>query len=491
MKRPNLLLITTDKQRFDALGANGNRVLMTPTLDRLAATGVNFTNAFTTCPSCVPARRTILSGQEPATHGLTGYNDTEELPPLRYTLPGLLSRAGYQTQLIGKLHQHPQGKRFGFENAVFSEVPNNRMDSPIFGRDEYAEWLAHHGPSRDPWASDPGAHGLDIHRHDSRPFHLGEQYHQTSWLAQKAVEFVTRRRDPSCPWFLHLSFVAPHAPLTPPEFYYRRYHGRTEWEPRIGSWVPDFGEGSARSGARRGEGPYDAELVRDAMAGYYGLINHVDDRVSYLLMRLFERGTARADEPLWIIFTSDHGDQMGDHHLFKIFKPYQGCVHLPFIVSGRNVPLPAGGPTCPALVCLEDLLPTFCELAGVEVPADANVDGKSLAPLLRGEADAVRDELHGEHDGTYANHYLVRGRYKYIWYSQANEEQLFDLAEDPSELSDLSGDAALLAPMREAMARQLAGRADAAYEPAALRPLENRTPSCYWPERPGAAARTP
>ncbi|MEX0745282.1 MAG: sulfatase-like hydrolase/transferase, partial [Phycisphaeraceae bacterium] len=117
-RRPNIILITTDQQRFDAMGLNcPTTPLQTPTLDSLAARGVNFTRAYSTCPVCVPARRSLLCGLHPATHGLRGYRDGLEWDP-PFTLPGLLSDAGYQTELIGKLHLYPQRKRYGFDHMI-------------------------------------------------------------------------------------------------------------------------------------------------------------------------------------------------------------------------------------------------------------------------------------------------------------------------------------------------------------------------------------
>jgi arylsulfatase A-like enzyme len=470
MDRPNLLLITTDQQRFDALGINGNRVLRTANLDHWAAGGVNFVRAYTTCPSCIAVRRGILTGQHPVTHGMVGYRDGVEFTP-DYTLPALLGAAGYQTQLIGKLHMFPQRKRFGFDDLILSETPHVRPDSPFFSQNDYAEWLVRHG-HRFP----PDVQGIDSNSWLARPSQLPEDLHHSSFLVSEAIDFLTRRRDPTCPWFLHLSFSAPHPPLTPPQIYWDRYVRSPPLRPHVGEWVPPFEDDWVRGlSPWASAGPFRAEDIHETIAGYYGLIHHIDDRLGYLFTRCFRYGGAQ--RPTWVIFCSDHGEMLGDHHLFRKTLPHEGSAHVPFFIFGLHGAQVAAA-TCDALVCHEDILPTLCELAGVAVPEA--VEGRSLVPILRGQAAGVREHLFGEHSGPFANHFLVRGRHKYCWYARTGEEQLFDLEADPYELHDLSADAALLEPMRRQMAAHLAGREDYTYDPAKLKPLANRPPSGFW-----------
>jgi arylsulfatase len=470
MSRPNLLLITTDQQRFDAMGINGNSTLRTPMMDNLAANGANFERAYVTCPSCIAARRTILTGQAPATHGLVGYKDGEEFFP-KFTLPGLLSDSGYQTQLVGKLHQFPQRKRYGFDNMVMSVSPTYRPDSAWTPENDYTDWLKEHG--RQDATNQLGING---NSRIARPWTLEEQYHHTNWLTTEAIKFMTHRRDPSNPFFLHLSYWAPHPPLIPPQPYFDRYAKIEELRPRIGSWVPEFPRIPPGIAGDSATGPFSAAEIHDAIAGYYGLVNHIDDQIQRLLESYFVYGGPRAKDPLWIIFTSDHGEMLGDHHLFRKSLAYEGSAHVPFFIAGRNVPVKRM--TSRALVGLEDLLPTFLDLAGVPIPE--GVDGKSLKPLLTGEAQTVRDEIHGEHSGGSANHYIVHDRYKYIWFAHTGEEQLFDLEKDPYEMNDLSANAELLRPMRQRLAARLKNRSDYKYDLAALKPLANKAPSAFW-----------
>ncbi|MEM1059723.1 MAG: sulfatase-like hydrolase/transferase [Verrucomicrobiota bacterium] len=468
--RPHILLITTDQQRFDSLGYNHNRVLETPNLDAIAAGGVNFTRAYATCPVCIPARRTLLSGQHPATHGLRHYEDGLDWDP-PFTLPGLLGQAGYQTQLVGKLHMHPQRKRYGFDHMVLSDSANLRPTSRYAAHNDYTDWLRSRGID-----THPQLNGISGNGRLARPYHLDEPFHHNAWLVQAAAEFLTKRRDPSCPWFLHLSFTAPHPPLTPPAVYYERYRGKEMPAPVLGEWVPRAEEAPRGLPPDSGFGPFDPEIIRNAWAGYYGLINHIDDCVAFLLEQYREYGNPRQGEPIWVLFTSDHGEMLGDHHLFRKSLPFEASAHVPFFLGGYNVEKSAG--ECDALACLEDVPPTLLDLAGVDIPE--GMDGHSLAPAIRGEQAPRREVLFGECGGGANNHhYVVHGDHKYIWWLASNEEQLFDLKDDPGECRDLSGDAARLAPMRALLAEHMAGRDHAAYDPAQLRPLDNRPPSAF------------
>jgi arylsulfatase A-like enzyme len=187
---------------------------------------------------------------------------------------------------------------------------------------------------------------------------------------------------------------------------------------------------------------------------------------------------------LWVIFTSDHGEMLGDHQLFRKAPPYEGSAHVPLAIWTRNQPRPARPGPSDALVSLEDLLPTICEMACIGTPD--GVDGRSLMPIVNGKAESVREEIFGEHSGGgRANHFLVRGNLKYVWLAEHNEEQLFDLAADPWELNDISDRAGLLEPLRAAMADHLDGRNDYTFDPSANTPLCNRPPRCFFGDQKG------
>jgi len=471
--RPNILLITTDQQRFDALGINNpSTSLQTPICDQLAATGTNFTRAYATCPVCIPARRSLISGLHPHTHGLRHYQDFLDWDP-PFTLPGLLKNSGYHTALVGKLHLHPQRKRYGYDHMWRTESMNDRWDTKQHVND-WADWLKEQGITH------PNNTGINGNGRVARPWDLDERYHQTSWLADRAVDFLTKYRDPSQPYFLHLSFFAPHPPLIPPQAYWDKYFGRHNHTPVMSDWTPRFDRIPRGIADDAQVGPFSKEEMHAAAAGYFGLINHIDDRIRFVLSRCFEYGSDRQKAPTLIMFTSDHGEMLGDHHLWRKSIPYEGSSHVPFFITARNMGKEFTRGTSDQLVCLEDIVATTLDAAGVPIPRelDGELEGKSLLPILRGEKKTVREQLFGECDN---NHFIIRSQYKYCWFGRTNEEQLFDLYSDPYELHDLSANSDLLQPMRALLADHLKSRPEAKYDPTTATPCANKPPKYFWP----------
>ena len=472
IERPNVLLITTDQQRFDAVGINNpDGPLRTPTLDNLATGGVNFTRAYSTSPVCIPARRSLLSGLHPQTHGLRAYRDGLEWDaPI--SLPGELAKAGYQTQLIGKLHLHPQRKRYGYQHMVRSESSNDRWDTPLQPVNDWCDWMRHQGYHH------PNDIGLNGNGRTTRPWDKPEHTHQTSWLADEAVDFITRYRDPSAPFFLHLSFIDPHPPLNPPQAYWDRYFRRHDVRPTIGDWAPTHAP-------QRGQhitsqtGPFDLQDLQDTMAGYWGAVNHIDDRIHYVLNRLISYGSPRSQEPTLIIFTSDHGEMLGDHHLWKKSVPYESSSRIPFIISSVNMP-DIQPSTCDELVCLEDIVATVLDRCGCSLPQPLGtntLDGQSLLPILQGENTTIRDRLHGE-CGKYV--YVVKDNWKLCWFKDTNEEQVFDVRNDPKECHDRSGDCPIRDELRGYLAEYFSTRDDIDYQPERCTPCLGQPPQSLW-----------
>lgn len=470
-KRPHILLITTDQQRGDCLGINGNRFLETPNLDQMAMQGVNFARAYVTCPVCIPARRTLLSGLGPDTHGLRKYQDGLDFDPPA-TLPGCLGAAGYQTQLVGKMHLHPQGKRYGFDNIILSETSNWRPNTTTQKRNDYVDWLRAKGVREH-----PHSHGISGNGRLSRPWGMDERLSHNNWIAEEAVRFLTEKRDPECPVFLHLSFVQPHPPLVPIGHYFDRYLGKELPPAHLGTWCPPY-RGELRL-ADSATGPFDPEIIRRATAAYYGMINHIDDCIASILERWRGYGSPDAHDPLYILFSSDHGEMLGDHQLFRKSLGYESSARVPFFVTGQGVPVHST--PSKELVCWEDIAPTILDLAGVGIP-DC-MEGISLAPLLRGEnLPASRDHIFGQCAGHHHNLWIVTPQWKYLWFPSTNEEQVFDLTNDPYETRDVSGESPAIQELRGLMRHHVGGRDDLAYEPALLKPCANRPPKIFWPE---------
>lgn len=426
MRKPDILLIMTDQQRGDCLSIEDHPVLLTPSMDEIGGSGVRFRRAYSTCPVCIPARRSLLSGQFPSTHGVVGYQDGQEWDPT-HSLPNVLRNAGYHTYLAGRdMHQYPVRKRYGYDHMV---VLN-----------DYRRWLERR-VDVDTFQPEGGMMGdyysTGVMNNDwtARPWHLDESLHHTNWTVNESMKFL-QTRDTTCPYFLTVSFLAPHPPLVPPACYMDRYLREELPAPSIGDWaIPPEHDG-------KGDDPetYSVNLrglaLKTARAGYYGMINHIDDQIRRLLNPI--NGVDR--ENTIIIFASDHGEMLGDHYRFRKTAPYEGSARIPFLISapkrfGLKKRLVVDEP-----VCLEDIMPTLLEMIGEEpVPG---MDGRSVLPLMRGEQTPWREYLHIEHseierEHDIGHHTLTDGKEKFIWFAGAGREQFFDLREDPDELKDL------------------------------------------------------
>jgi arylsulfatase A-like enzyme len=323
-------------------------------------------------------------------------------------------------------------KRWGFDHIALSDASHGW--SGMVGENEYADWLRSTGETM----IEPGvAHGVDANGWVGRPNYLPEEKTHTFWCTSKAIDFITKR-DPTAPFFLNLSYVDPHPPLTPPQFYYDRYINDDLPMPAVGDWVDWFPEEQRGLGVADWRIHINERAMRQARAAYYGMINFVDDQVGRLMNCLRRTGLM---QNTFILFTSDHGEMLGDHNMFRKTFAYEGSARVPFIARAPKIwKLPTQN-TTNAPVGWQDIMPTLLDAAGIEIPN--SVTGKSLLPLMRGEEEnAPREVLHGEHAGQYnyndGVHFLVGSRHKYIWYSQTGQEQLFDLQNDPNELRDLA-----------------------------------------------------
>jgi arylsulfatase A-like enzyme len=448
-RRPNVLWICTDQQRFDTIHALNNEAIRTPNLDRLCAEGVAFTRAHCQSPICTPSRVSFLTGLYPSTaHGNINGNARCNLPEGVKLITRRLADAGYVCGLAGKLHIASAWKGEeervddGYSRFWHSHAPTQGMGIGS----QYADWLEAVGridEALDVSNYDPKLQ-MGARLRDNVPFEL----HQTTWCCDRAIEFIDGQRD--APWLMSVNVFDPHPPYDAPRAYADRYDPGAL--PR-----PPFEEGDLAVQERlkshvfqgRPKRP-DAGQQRRA-ANYYGMIELVDENVGRLLRALEESGRR---ENTVVVFTSDHGQMLGDHGLeHKGCRFYEGLVRVPLIISwpghfkaGRR----AGG-----LVELTDIAPTLAELGGCDLPW---THGQSLVPILRGAADPdrhrpfVRCEFYDTLDmnwntgrppapGSYATMYRDE-RHKLVVYHGNDYGELYDLREDPNEHRNLWEDPA-------------------------------------------------
>ncbi|ASK62197.1 arylsulfatase [Virgibacillus phasianinus] len=438
--KPNVVLMMVDQMRGDCLSILDHPAVDTPNIDQLARDGVLYENAYSAAPSCVAARAAVLTGMSQDKNGRVGYED--KVPwNYEHTLPGEFAKAGYHTQCVGKLHVYPTRNLVGFHNVVLHDgyMHYNRFNhttktsESFAATDDYLNWLREKAGA----GSDLTDLGLDCNASTvARPWHLAEELHPTNWVTTKSIDFL-RRRDPTKPFFLNMSYVRPHPPFDPPEAFYNMYINEDLPEPSVGDWAEQ--EDTDRMGLNpvTAKGIVPKKRYKRAQAAYYALITHIDNQIGRFLQALQEYGVY--DNTI-ILFASDHGELLGDHHLYRKILPYEGSAKVPLIVSdpGDNLKLEKNK-KINNVVELRDIMPTL--LAAADIPIPGTVNGKSVLELWKDGATANwREYIHGEHAyGESSFHYITDGKEKYIWFSQTGREQFFDLEKDPQELVNQAG----------------------------------------------------
>jgi len=452
-EKPNILWICSDQQRWDTLGCLGNPFVHTPNLDRLAAQGAFFDHCFAQSPVCSPSRASFLTGRYPRTTRCR--QNGQAIAPDEILVTRLLANAGYRCGLSGKLHLAPCNPR-----ACKSVEP--RID------DGYAEFHWSHHPHPDNW---PGhnqyrewlktrGRECDVRPHpDSRWVLLGppEEDHHTTWCVDRAIDFVRNRGGNGGPWLFSLNLFDPHHPFDAPEEYLNRYMPILDSIPFPNFDCSELDGKSAyhridHAGAygQKAGYPYPEMADRDhrlARASYWAMCDLIDVQVGRLLQALDETG--QADNTL-VIYTSDHGEMLGDHGVY-LKGPffYEPAIRVPLIVSWRGRIAPRRSA---ALVELVDLAQTLLDAAGL--PHHPGMQGRSLWPLLRGEApaDRHRDSVYCEyynaldsHRGPTAHLTMVRDRqHKLVVDHSGGGGELYELDADPRERHNLWDEASAL-----------------------------------------------
>lgn len=452
-KGPPIILIMTDQQRFDALGCMGNKTVISPNIDALSHEGTTFMNGYSSCPSSTPARAGLLTGFAPWHHGLLGYGKVA--PTYKYEMPRMLREQGYYTFGIGKMHWHPQRARHGFHGTLLDE--SGRVEDPNFMSD-YRLWFQLQDPS-----GNPDATGLSWNGHGANVYQLNDSLHPTYWTGEMACEMIRNYSNTEQPLFLKVSFARPHSPYDPPRHFLDMYADKAIPGPYIGDWCQEWAKplDPQKTWADAPYGNFGEEYVRNSKRHYYANVSFIDKEIGDIIQTLKKKGMY--DEAL-IVFVSDHGDMLGDHYHWRKTYPYEGSTHIPYIVKWpKSYHIQPGEVEQP--VELRDVLPTFLEASGREIPQD--MDGKSLIGLARGKSDGWRKYIDLEHATSYSddNYWcgLTDGKIKYIWSFHTGKEQLFDLKKDSHEIHDVANDKKykkILEIMRREMIAHLSERGE-------------------------------
>lgn len=470
----NLVFILADQFRYDAIAAHGNPYISTPTLDQFIRLGINFSNYYSLTPTCIPARASLMSGLHPEHTGIVGYEEGANWD-FAHQLGGEFAKRNYYAKAIGKLHVSPPRKRCGFHHVelhdgYLHETRDMQRGTGLSYQrtDDYLRWL------KKEVGHDLTDMGLDCNSWVARPFDLPEKYHPTNWTTQRAEEFL-ETRDPDEPFFLFLSYARPHSPLDPPTYYFDMYYDRLKDipDPVIGDWVSQMGHLKPVERVDSLTGKLSSDEYRRMLAGYYGLITHIDHQLNRFLMAMQEHKLL--DKTIFV-FASDHGDQLGDHGLFRKGFPYKSSIHIPLMVydPGENIGKRKDLNTAvDAFITQWDILPSLIDLVfDDKVP---NVDGESFKPYLFKKGNHLgRAWVHGEHPlGEWSNHFVMDKQWKYVWYTQSGVEQLFNIQNDPMECYNLATNPTymeVLDQYRQRLIDRLSHRAEGFVENGKLKP---------------------
>jgi len=430
--KPNILFVITDQQHPAISGFRGNPVVKTPTLDALAADGVHFTRTYVASPVCGPSRAAYMFGKQ--VYQIENWYNAKAWPEDEVTWAKRVTDNGYYTAHFGKMDspglygklgfseewhsaKRPVRKVDGADVRFLPEIPRNakgHLTVKTFKIDEYTT------PKYE--AGGYGQYGKD------RP--------TTDW----ALKFLKEREADGKPWMLHVGYLMPHWPFTLPQKYYDMY-ADVDIPMPYDAKFPNPDMHPALQHFQQWDGldvAPDEEKLKDALRAYYGMITCVDDMLGEIIAELKASGMY---DNTYIIFTSDHGDNLGEHGMIgNKHTPMEGSVAVPLVITGPKV---EQGKKVDMPVALVDMYPTIMDMAGVDF-YDPERPGEDLLPILEGKTQASDRTILSEWHGTGfqgAWYMLVNKKYKYIYYER-ERPSLFDMEADPKELNDLALDPA-------------------------------------------------
>jgi len=454
LKRPNILILHTDQQRWDALGVNGNPHIKAANLDRLAGEGVNFDHHFVQNPVCMPSRVSLLTGQYCRTLGIT--HMAVPVPEDAVTLPRMLHNYGYTSANIGKLHFLPHSDRdhremhpdYGFDHLEISDEPGCYQDA-------YYAWVARKAPDQldkisvglppvtERWyqlmgIKDPVKHPPERCPKAAVEFPGRSDVTHSAFVAEQTIEFIRNHRDKT-PFFCMAGFYSPHSPWIAPREFLDLYNPAE-------LPVPEFPE---HIDEKRSADRFSDDELRSVKHGYYAMISEVDHHVGRILACLDEVGLA---ENTIVVFTSDHGEWLGEHLLYGKGYPAADCIsRVPLIIRWPNG-IEKPGTTVHRIVESIDVVPTVLDCAGIQLPP--HLQGESLLPPSDEVPSPIDDVAITEYTGWKA---LRVPGFRYICESDG-QESLFDLEKDPGEYHNVAREAEygpVMAEVRRALLKRL------------------------------------
>jgi arylsulfatase A-like enzyme len=429
-ERPNILLIVADDMAHTDLGIAGHPLVKTPNLDRLAREGVRFTHVFTPNPICTPSRAALLTGQDCWTNGCYFFGMPIKESSIQFAT--LLSKAGYKTFYTGKWHNDGKPWTRGFASGAYHFVGG----PPIETR-QSKPWVVDHG----------GGNKRQVERFS------------TTLITDAALAFLDKQKRGDKPFLMFVSHKSPHDPWTPPGKYASMYPPErielpknfmprpTDQHGRPYRWFTDWHGTELRDEALM---PYPRTPagVREVRSRYFGMVTQLDHQIGRLLNKLDEK---RLTANTLVLFLADHGISLGAHGFSGKQTMYDEGIRLPMILRYPRVE--RGQATRSELVSLIDVFPTLCEAAGVPVPEA--VEGKSLLGLYQGKGRWQRDRIFAAFHSPSKHRMISRAvrtkQFKYIHNLTTDEVELYDLKNDPYELTNRSGQ-----PKYRAIEEQLA-----------------------------------
>lgn len=436
-EKPNIIMIMTDQQRFDTINHFGYDHMIVPNLDTLARQGVSFSNAFACGATCIASRAAMFTGMYPHNTGVYSFNPWSHHRSWVHDL----AEAGYHCVNIGKMHIDPKYDRYAFHERVVVENPSR--PTTLWGEvdDEWGKFLALYGHERI-----GTRHKTDPHwgeKYQAEAWHLDEQFHPDVFIGNHALGWIFRHK-PDKPIFLQIGFTGPHEPYDPLSRHLELYQHKNIPEPYL-----EEGELEQKPIQQRAHQDFNARFDHECRIDmekatyddimrmrrhYYANVTTIDEKIGEILDSLETQGYL--DNAI-VLFTSDHGDMLGEHGLPYKWFMYDSCVHVPLIIWDTREQ--DNSSIVDDLVSHIDVGPTILEAVGVSTPSW--LEGRSLWKFVRPkQAKPSTKEKYVFCEDNYLT--MIRGKdYKMVYYTfQEDDGELYNMEQDPFELKNLFHD---------------------------------------------------